>query len=99
MPARRAWILLAIVVAMGVCTLSIRIVPFGQGPFTAVYGPAGAFVAWRAALRVMYGIRTALLTAVLTAPVVSPQAGRSAIPADSARAMPRSLFPVFSLLC
>jgi F0F1-type ATP synthase assembly protein I len=70
MPFRPATILLfAIVLALMVCASSIWLVPFGQAPFSSVYGPNSIFLAKRAAACLVACIHATLIAAQLAASI------------------------------
>ena len=70
-------LLFAIVLALVVCASTICLVPFGQAPFSSVYGPNSIFLAKRAAARLV-----ACIHATLTAAQVAASIGRTDIVTD-----------------
>ncbi len=53
MPSRLALTVFVAVLALAVCCSSICLIPAGQGPFAAAYGPISIFQAQRAAARLV----------------------------------------------
>lgn len=92
MPTRLAFLLLAAALALLVCASSIWLVPYGQGPFSAFYGPASMLLASRVAARLSASIGARLLLLRLTA-----AAGPSVGSADPGHALPA--FDLASLIC
>ena len=98
MPSRLAWMLLALLVALLVCASSIWLLPAGQGPFSAVHGPASHLTPRRTAARVFSGIRLMLVAALLAVPANAFPAGRTEI-LGSAPAPPNRLSLICVLSC
>ena len=65
--------LISLVIVVCVCVASIAFLPFGAGPYTAVYGPTSALRAQRAFLLLAFVLAfVPLLAAIFTGAATSP---------------------------
>ena len=76
MPPRLALTLFVAVLTLMVCASSVWLIPAGQGPFSAAYGPISIFQAQRAAARLVSCIRLTLPATLVAVNISSYGASR-----------------------
>jgi len=76
MPPRLALMLFVTLLALVVCASSVWLIPAGQGPFSAAYGPISIFQAQRAAARLVSCIRLTLPATLVAVDISSYGASR-----------------------
>jgi hypothetical protein len=88
MRSGRAFVLVAMVLALLVMASSIWLLPAGQGPFSAVNGPTSHLKAWREASRLRSCMSLLSVATLLTALADAPP--RPEVPAAEERHVPSS---------
>ena len=94
MPPRLALTLFVTVLTLMVCASSVWLIPAGQGPFSAAYGPISIFQAQRAAARLVSCIRLTHTATLLALDISSYGASRmefATVPGPAIPDLPSSI--------
>ena len=99
MPPRLALTLFVAVLTLMVCSSSVWLIPAGQGPFSAAYGPISIFQAQRAAARLVSCIRSTLPATLVAAAIGSYFSSRLDFAAAPGPAIPDPPSSICILQC